>query len=72
MDWGTLRRDARFWAAVVLLVKSVLFYLVPSFPQEVWSSLDALVAVVLAIMAGSGAVQVARQIRAARAMRKWD
>ena len=49
-----LLRDARFWLAVVLLIKTVLFYAVPSFPPDVWGAIDALLAVVIGAMAGVG------------------
>lgn len=64
-----LIRDARFWAAVVLLVKSVLFYAVPDFPEPIWTAIDGVVAVLLGGLAGVGARQqvTARRLRAVTA-----
>src|SRR5574343_380623 len=59
-----LIRDAKFWAAIVLLVKAILFYAVPSFPAPVWAAIDGIVAVLLGGLAGVEARQqvVARRI----------
>jgi hypothetical protein len=59
-----LIRDAKFWAAVVLLVKAILFYAVPSFPEPVWAAIDGIVAVLLGGLAGVEARQqvVARRV----------
>ena len=59
-----LIRDARFWVAVLLLVRTTLFYLVPTFPEAIWGALDALVAVILAVLAGNNVVQTKRATRA--------
>ncbi len=53
--WGELVRDARFWVAVVLLIKTVVFYAAPGFPPEVWAAVDGVLAVVIGAMAGRSA-----------------
>ena len=55
-----LLRDARFWVALLLLVRAVLFYVAPEFPMAVWAAVDAFVGVVLAVLAGNNVVQVQR------------
>lgn len=60
--FGDLIRDARFWTAVVVLIKAVLFYALPGFPKEIWGAFDALLAVVIGTMAGQS---IAVQRRAA-------
>jgi hypothetical protein len=62
-----LLSDARFWAAVVALINAVLLYFVPDFPETIWAAFNALVAVILAILAANGTVQKSRAVRAARA-----
>ena len=47
-----LLRDAKFWLAVVLIVKLILFYAVPTFPEDVWAAIDALLIVVIGSLAG--------------------
>lgn len=59
-----LIRDAKFWVAVLLLVRSILFYLVPTFPEAIWVTFDALVATILAVLAGNNVVQTKRATRA--------
>jgi hypothetical protein len=63
-----LLKDSRFWAAVLVLVNAVLFYFLPTFPQEIWAAFNTLVSVVLAVLAGNGAVQTRRVRAAARAV----
>ena len=52
-----LIRDARFWVALLLLIRSVLFYVVPAFPEQIWVAIDTFVGVVLGILAGNNVVQ---------------
>ena len=56
-----LIRDARFWVALLLLIRSVLFYVVPAFPEQIWVAIDTFVGVVLGILAGNNVVQTRRQ-----------
>jgi hypothetical protein len=41
----------KFWLAVVACAQTILFQFVPSFPREVWQSIDALIVVVIATIA---------------------
>ena len=61
-----LMRDARFWVALLLLVRSVLFYVVPAFPEQIWVAIDTFVGVVLGILAGNNVVQTRRAAAADR------
>ncbi len=60
---GEIVRDARFWVAVVLLIKTVLFYAVPTFPPEVWAAVDGVLAVVIGALAGQSAARIAGEMR---------
>ena len=55
-----LIRDTRFWVALLLLIRSVLFYAVPAFPEQIWVAIDTFVGVVLGILAGNNVVQTRR------------
>ena len=55
-----LIRDTRFWVALLLLIRSVLFYVVPAFPEQIWVAIDTFVGVVLGILAGNNVVQTRR------------
>ena len=55
-----LIRDARFWVALLLLMRSVLFYVAPAFPEQIWVAIDTFVGVILAILAGNNVVQSKR------------
>ena len=55
-----LIRDARFWVALLLLIRSVLFYVVPAFPEQIWVAIDTFVGVMLGILAGNNVVQTRR------------
>ena len=39
VSMSILIRDPRFWLALLLLVKSVLFYLLPTFPEQLWTAI---------------------------------
>ena len=41
----------KFWLAMVALVQTVLFQFVPDFPANVWQSIDAVLAVLIAAIA---------------------
>ena len=58
-----LIRDARFWVALLLLIRAVLFYVVPAFPEQIWVAIDTFVGVVLGILAGNNVVQMRRARR---------
>ena len=61
-----LIRDARFWVALLLLIRSVLFYAVPAFPEQIWVAIDTFVGVALGILAGNNVVQTRRAANEAR------
>jgi hypothetical protein len=48
---SSLLRSRKFWLAVVGVVQTVLFQFVPSFPRELWQSIDVLLAVLIASIA---------------------
>jgi hypothetical protein len=64
-----LLRDPKFWAAVVLIVKIILFYAVPTFPEQLWAAIDALLAVVIGALAGVTARQQVLTRRILRGVR---
>ena len=47
----SLLYSRKFWLAVVALVQTVLFQFVPDFPQEVWLSINGVLAVLIAAIA---------------------
>ncbi len=49
--WRLLLRSRKFWLAVVGLGQSILFAFWPGFPSQVWQSIDALLAVLIASIA---------------------
>lgn len=56
---GVLKRlvnDEKFWLAVFGVAQSVVFHLMPEFPQLVWLAIDALVAVLIAAVAAGEVV----------------
>lgn len=59
-----LLKDSRFWAALILLVQAVLFYLAPQFPTEIWTAINTFLGIVLAILAGNGVMAQRRTARA--------
>ena len=52
-----LLRSRKFWLAMLALLQTVLFQFVPDFPQEVWLSIDAVLAVVIAAIAVEDAAE---------------
>jgi hypothetical protein len=40
--------SSKFWLAIVALVQTVVFQFVPDFPKEVWLSINAVIAIVIA------------------------
>lgn len=61
--WSLLIRDARFWAALLLLVRALLYAFWPAFPAAAWAAVDAFAAAVLAILSGHHVVQAQRGAR---------
>ena len=62
-----LLHSRKFWLAAFAVVQTVLFQFVPNFPQPVWMSIDALVAVLITTIAYEDAA--ASKAQAARLMR---
>lgn len=46
--FAKLVRSRKFWLAALALVQTVLFQFVPSFPPEVWQSINLVIGVVIA------------------------
>ena len=44
----SLLKNPKFWLAVVGVVQSIVLNFVPSIPQAIWISIDALIGVVIA------------------------
>lgn len=38
--WTVLFRSRKFWLAVVAVVQTAVFALIPGFPQAVWAAID--------------------------------
>ena len=49
--FASLLRSRKFWLAVVAAAQTILFQFVPNFPRDVWLSIDAVIAVVIASIA---------------------
>jgi len=64
---NVLLHDSRFWAAVWLVIQTVLFYFLPTFPQEIWAAINGLFAVVLAVLSAASTGPKVRALRATRA-----
>jgi len=54
---GALLRSRKFWLAVVALAQTILFQFVPQFPQEVWLSINGVLAVLIAAIAVEDAAE---------------
>jgi len=52
-----LLHSRKFWLAVVALVQTILFQFVPQFPQEVWLSINGVLAVLIAAIAVEDAAE---------------
>jgi anti-sigma-K factor RskA len=51
--WRALWRSRKFWLAVVAVVQTVVFTLIPDFPDEVWQAIN----IILLWLIGSIAVE---------------
>lgn len=47
----SLFRSRKFWLAMVGIAQTVLFNLVPNFPDEIWQAINALLLVLIATYA---------------------
>ena len=63
-----LLTDSRFWAAVLALLNAIIFFFWPTFPMTIWIAIDALTAVVLAVLATKGTATKVRELHARQAM----
>ncbi len=54
---GALLRSRKFWLAIVALAQTILFQFVPQFPQEVWLSINGVLAVLIAAIAVEDAAE---------------
>ena len=68
-DWvKAILSNGTVWSAFLLLANTLLFYLLPAFPKDVWAAING---AIFALLAASG-INVARQevqkVRACRAI----
>lgn len=47
----SLLHSRKFWIAVIALIQSVVFALIPSFPQTVWVGIDGVLAMLIGAIA---------------------
>ena len=52
-----LLRMSKFWIAVLAAIQTVIFYLVPDFPKDVWQAINQLAMVVIGAIAVEDAAQ---------------
>ena len=52
---ASLLKSRKFWLAMLALAQTVLFQFVPSFPMEVWLSIDAVLVVLIGSIAAEDA-----------------
>lgn len=45
--WKALLLSRKFWMAIFALVQSVVFYLLPDFPNEIWLAIDGVIITVI-------------------------
>ena len=63
-----LLRDVKFWVALLFFIRTILFYAVPNFPEQIWAAFDAFIAVILGILSGNNVMQTKKTRAAARAV----
>ena len=56
-----LLNSRKFWVAMLALVSTVLFQLVPGFPKEVWIAIDAVLSVLILTIAGEDMAEKANK-----------
>lgn len=54
---ASLLHSRKFWIAVFGLIQTILFQFVPDFPPAVWQSIDALVVVLITMIAFEDAAE---------------
>lgn len=65
--FDVLLHDPKFWTAVLFLVQTVLFLVMPGFPPELWTALSGVLAIVFATLTTRSTVQKQRAAAAAKA-----
>ena len=48
---GMLLHSRKFWVALFAIVQTIVFALIPGFPEAVWQSIDALCSILIAAYA---------------------
>jgi uncharacterized membrane protein HdeD (DUF308 family) len=43
----SLRHSRKFWLAVAAVIQTIVFYLLPDFPDDLWQAIDGLIAVLI-------------------------
>lgn len=61
-----LFRDPKFYAALLFLIQTVLFLVIPGFPAELWTALSGVLGLVFAALTTRSAVGRKRELRAMR------
>ena len=64
-----LIRTPAFWTAVLMLIQTLLFLLVPGFSVELWAAISALLGVVFAVVSGKSTVNEKRSRALARSLK---
>lgn len=59
--WEALRHSRKFWLAVAGVLQTLLFYFVPTFPEDLWQAIDGLIAVLIVAIAAEDAAAKARR-----------
>jgi type III secretory pathway component EscV len=65
-----LMRDPKFWVAILFLLQTVLFLVVPGFPAELWTALSGVLAIVFAAFTTKATVERKRELRELREIDK--
>ena len=56
-----LRKSRKFWLAVAAVIQTIVFYLLPDFPDDLWQAIDGLIAVLIVAIAAEDAAAKARR-----------
>jgi type III secretory pathway component EscV len=66
--WEALWRSRKFWLAVVAMVQTVIFTLIPGFPEEVWQAINIILLWLIGTIAVEDAAGKMRDARDERRM----
>jgi hypothetical protein len=55
--WQTLARSRKFWLAVVAVIQTAVFALIPEFPDAVWQAIDAILLWLIGMIAAEDAAK---------------